>query len=875
MLKVYLWPQPENIPADNGIGRVVHAQYTHLPAQGIEFVRDVKAADITAVHANKGPLNQLDVLHSHGMYWSGDPGSGQYTDYHLNANREIARTARRALAITVPSEWVGMVFKRDMRIAPAVIGHGIDLARWSMGDPADYVLWNKNRSGDVCDPRPPYELARRGVSVVSTFKPADMPDLASLMITGKLPDDRMAALIRGALVYLATTKETFGIGTLEAMACGVPVLGFNWGGTRDIVTHGLNGYLVKPYDYAALEEGYHYILNHRTEMSRAARATAEQYDWSQVMSQYAELYQQVYNLKQQERHGVSIVITNYNYGKYLSGAIDSALNQTRKADEIIVVDDGSTDNSREVLKAYQGKVKIITQSNQGVAAARSTGLEAASHPFVTLLDADDTIQPNFIAQLQPALAADRGLGIAYSGLTVIDDNGGKFNPDWPPSFSWESQASAHVPPSNCIPSACLFRREMWLRAGPHRQEYAPGEDAEFWTRGLSVGFEAQRVTEEKLFIYRAHAGSASKTKPWLPIDRGLPWLNDKKYPFAAPSNTAPLISSYSDPVVSVVIPVAVGHGKYLPAALDSLTGQTFRQWEVIVVLDGEKLSPYVTLRYPFVRWVTLDKPRGASYARNAGLKEVSAPLVLWLDADDILEPHALTELTKAHVESGGAYTYGDLVRVSNNGQREIMVAADYERKVWRDSGLHSVTALIPTEWLNAVGGFDEACTGWEEGDLFTRLAIEGYCGRRVPKVLLQYRTETGTQRKQSQAQAAALIKRIDRKYASYLNGEKNMAAKSCCGGGGDSILKAKQALAGVQSQIDVAVTVGGKVKMEYLGQNLGAITFFGYGGREYRGANNDLERYAAVEPADVPRLEHTSQWRRVVLAVPIDEMIPA
>jgi len=85
-------------------------------------------------------------------------------------------------------------------------------------------------------------------------------------------------------------------------------------------------------------------------------------------------------------------------------------------------------------------------------------------------------------------------------------------------FDWESQAKPHVPPSNCIPSACMIRKSMWERAGAIRLVYAPGEDAEFWTRGLSVGFTAKKVSDQPLFEYRMHGGSASRTKTYNRTD---------------------------------------------------------------------------------------------------------------------------------------------------------------------------------------------------------------------------------------------------------------------------------------------------------------------------------------------------------------------
>jgi glycosyltransferase involved in cell wall biosynthesis len=178
-----------------------------------------------------------------------------------------------------------------MRLVPEVIGHGIDLADWEPVDaPGDYLLWNKNRSSDVCSPDAAIALAARGAHVISTFGPpyGDIPP--TLEVIGTVPHAEMRDYVRGAFAYLATTKETFGIGTLEALAAGVPVLGYATGGTADLVEHLVTGYLVRPGDIDGLWTGLQYIREHRAAMSQAARAAAERFTWDAVMRQYAALY---------------------------------------------------------------------------------------------------------------------------------------------------------------------------------------------------------------------------------------------------------------------------------------------------------------------------------------------------------------------------------------------------------------------------------------------------------------------------------------------------------------------------------------------------------------------------------------------------------
>jgi glycosyl transferase family 2 len=131
---------------------------------------------------------------------------------------------------------------------------------------------------------------------------------------------------------------------------------------------------------------------------------------------------------------VSCIIPAYNYANYLPAAIDSALAQDYPADrlEIIVVDDGSTDDTPAVLAAYEGRVRTIRQENGGLNAATTTGLEAATGQLLTFLDADDFWRPDRTRLLVDALRAAPAAGIAYGDMEVIDADGATMAP----SFRW-------------------------------------------------------------------------------------------------------------------------------------------------------------------------------------------------------------------------------------------------------------------------------------------------------------------------------------------------------------------------------------------------------------------------------------------------------
>lgn len=119
---------------------------------------------------------------------------------------------------------------------------------------------------------------------------------------------------------------------------------------------------------------------------------------------------------------VSVVITAYNYERFVAAAIDSALGQGPGV-EVIVVDDGSTDGTAEVLAPYADRVRVISQPNGGQAAAFNTGLIAATGELVALLDADDVLLDGAVERLRAAAAAQPDAVLFLHPMTVIDADG--------------------------------------------------------------------------------------------------------------------------------------------------------------------------------------------------------------------------------------------------------------------------------------------------------------------------------------------------------------------------------------------------------------------------------------------------------------------
>jgi glycosyltransferase involved in cell wall biosynthesis len=814
---ILMYPLPSHAARDvsNSINQIVVRLAEHLPKYGYRLTEDPLEAVLTACHAGQcGNGAYADVAHCHGLY---PTASGQSEFWHWGANVGVIQSLRAAKQITVPSQWVADILRRDMNVEPDVIGWAVDFDEWQPAENYGYVLWNKTRADAVCDPKPMIDLAAKSHNqlFLTTFG-TGTPNIKTI---GRVPFEEMKEHVRHAGVYLATTKETFGIGILEAMACGVPVLGYRHGAISDIVEHGKHGFLAEVGDIQGLIDGLAFCLKHRDVLGANARKRAQEYTWDKVAEQFAAVYDRA--LAPHTGVKVSVVIPCYNYGKWVGEAIESVFSQKTNFEvQTIIVNDESTDNSKEVIEQILGdnperNAYLINKLNGGVAVARNFGIQVASGEYIVCLDADDMLgSPDFLQTLADAMDADRALGIAFTSLQVISETGELADgiSAWPDGWDFDKQVSGF----NQVPTCCMFRREAWARAGGYRTDCEPAEDANLWLRIGALGYGAKHVVKLGWFHYRDHAGSLSKTRP-QPNWRNFAWVADNQRPFAAqgnpPRGSFP-VRNYDTPLVSIIIPVGQGHGEIVKRALDSVEAQTERNWECILVSDGmgTPLNGYTWVKYAETGGIGL----GAAKARNIGLTMARAPLVAFLDADDYLHPRYLEKTLQAHRRSG-RYVYTDWVARTKQGTIEPHQSEDYDvMAVFRKSSIHAVNVLMRRKDALAVGGFDENLPTWEDPDFFMKLAAAGICGERVPEPLFAYDYTTGTLREKAEAMKASLKDILYNRYRDYIEGIK-MCSCNNSPKGTNGALPESASLNGAASHPEF----GAMVMVEYQGSRAG------------------------------------------------------
>jgi len=191
---------------------------------------------------------------------------------------------------------------------------------------------------------------------------------------------------------------------------------------------------------------------------------------------------------------VSCVVPAYNAERYIERALTSVLEQSRPPDEIIVVDDGSTDATVDVLAAYGSRLRVVRQANCGPAAARNRGIEMATGELICFQDADDEWHHDKLAK-QLALFDERpSVGICITHVRNV----------WAEHLeaqrrALEQHALANDPPGYVF-QASLIRRSVFERAGMLDERLRRAEDVEWFARAKDAGVALAIVPE--VLVYR-------------------------------------------------------------------------------------------------------------------------------------------------------------------------------------------------------------------------------------------------------------------------------------------------------------------------------------------------------------------------------------
>lgn len=906
-------------PGDGGIRRVIVGQHQTLPEFGWEIVNAPGDADVIACHVEIPPAylrlypDTPVVVHNHGLYWT--DGDLQWEPWSYKVNDRALDAIRNADIVTAVSQWTAQAIRRGSMRDVRVVYHGVDLDEWAplpMSERRAYVLWNKTRVDPVCTTEPLDAVARLlpDVRFVSTFG----QQAQNVTLTGRVAYEEGKEMVRRAGVYLATTRETFGIGTLEALAAGVPVVGYDFGGQSEIIKHGVDGWLARPGDVSGLAAGIRWALTNRDTIAAAARAKAEQFPVRRSGEAYAAIYDEALAAARERQQGprVSVIVPAYQMGDYLDDTLTSIAAQDDPDWECIVVNDASPDaRDHEIAQRWAAQDarfrEIVLPSNGYLAHARNVGIANARGRYVLPVDADDQIAPGTVRMLADALDNDRALHIAYGNVFFVGADGRTpmiyagherepGHSGWPVEFRLDQMLQR---PGQLLPYASMFRRDIWRLTGGYRERSRSSEDQDFWLRTTSYGFRARMVTEAVTLIYRVRPGSMSSAQGegweehrlWFPWSTQLRLTPAAAYREDAPPEAIPM-PSHDPSVVAVVIPVGPAHVSVAIDAVDSVDAQTFRDWECIVVNDsGRELN----LLPSWVRVVEIresDDPEdaamglpgvveragnalpmagthpakfgGVAAARNAGIRHSRAPLFIPLDADDYLQPRAL-ELLLRNYRSGTepAIIYSDFWEDPHEvGRFTVWRTPDYDPRSFVSKGLgRAVTALTPRAAWEAVGGY-RTDIAWEDWAFAIECASIGVCERRIALPLFTYRKHTGSRRVANLADFDESKRSIMETVWNKAQGGELMACSRCGSGAATTEMNFLRSNGSPPE---------GSVLLRYVGNISGPASF------RSKSNPNITYRFGTVRPegyvleADAPGMVASGHFQRVNIPQEVHE----
>lgn len=206
---------------------------------------------------------------------------------------------------------------------------------------------------------------------------------------------------------------------------------------------------------------------------------------------------------------VSVIIPAYNQGHYLGEAVQSVLDQTYQDFEVIIVDDGSADNTREVAESFfDPRICYIYQDNRGLSAARNAGIRNATGSFITFLDSDDLFLPESLTLLVTVLESEPEIGFVAGQTILFDDSGHRLGTIASPTKPLDDSSQLLL--GNPLAVGSMLLRRSWLdKVEPFDENLRAYEDWDMWLRLAKAGCLMKWI-EQPVFLYRVHGAQMTR-----------------------------------------------------------------------------------------------------------------------------------------------------------------------------------------------------------------------------------------------------------------------------------------------------------------------------------------------------------------------------
>ena len=205
---------------------------------------------------------------------------------------------------------------------------------------------------------------------------------------------------------------------------------------------------------------------------------------------------------------VTVYITNYNYAKYISQSIESVLGQTMNNFELLIIDDGSTDNSKEIIESYASHplINIIFQQNKGLNVTNNIAMRAASGKYIMRLDADDYLEQSALEQMSNVLEANPLLGLVFPDYYYVNEAGERTGEERRHNF--DAEVSLYDQPAH---GACTMIRLDYLKElGGYNESFTCQDGYDLWIKFVTH-YKVTNINKP-LFSYRRHSSNLTNNE---------------------------------------------------------------------------------------------------------------------------------------------------------------------------------------------------------------------------------------------------------------------------------------------------------------------------------------------------------------------------
>lgn len=438
---------------------------------------------------------------------------------------------------------------------------------------------------------------------------------------------------------------------------------------------------------------------------------------------------------------VSIIIPVYNGSNYMREAIDSAINQTYKNIEIIVINDGSNDETDEIAKSYGNKIRYYKKENGGVSTALNLGLEKMTGDYFSWLSHDDLYLPDKIEKEVGYLYENGNPKniILFSDYYLINEQGNVISECIKKHDEISNKPEYALLRGHVNGNSLLIPREAFEKYGNFDEKLRCVQDYLLWFKMMKTYTYVH--IPEMLVKSRVHNKQVTETNPnvlkegnwfWTKMiseirleDRirlegsnynflikmadflkTTPYEDTRKYCLAEATKEEKVVKKiYKNVKVSVIIPF-LNRADLVVRAIDSVLNQTYDNIELILINDGstEDISKVIKIikKTSGIKFIDLKQNAGAANARNLGIKAASGDYIAFLDSDDEFIKDKIDTQVYQMVLNGSVFSYTQYLK--RNGNKEELMCTEIINgnplpKLIYSCGIATPTVMIKKSYL--------------------------------------------------------------------------------------------------------------------------------------------------------------------------------